>query len=81
MDGVSLHGLTNQEVLEVMKRTGQTVVLSVVRKKPRGLERSLDKGRQTVRHSTGDQGCNSLLINLTDFPVKQETSCVQQSKL
>ena len=44
LDGVSLHGLTNQEVLEVMKRTGQTVVLSVVRKKPRGLERSLDKG-------------------------------------
>ncbi|XP_076582918.1 inaD-like protein isoform X2 [Chaetodon auriga] len=43
LDGVSVHGLTNQEVLEVMKRTGQTVVLSVVRKKPRALERSLDK--------------------------------------
>ncbi|KAM3619195.1 uncharacterized protein V6R79_004419 [Siganus canaliculatus] len=43
MDGISLHGLTNQEVLEVMKRTGQTVVLSVVRKKARPLERSLDK--------------------------------------
>ncbi|KAM9358457.1 inaD-like protein [Symphorus nematophorus] len=43
LDGVSLHGLTNQEVLEVMKRTGQTVVLSVVRKKHRTLERSLDK--------------------------------------
>lgn len=47
LDGVSLHGMTNQEVLEVMKRTGQTVVLSVVRKKPRALERSLDKGRLT----------------------------------
>lgn len=33
----------------MMKRTGQTVVLSVVRKKPRALERSLDKGRQTDR--------------------------------
>ncbi|XP_041791868.1 inaD-like protein [Chelmon rostratus] len=43
LDGISLHGLTNQEVLEVMKRTGQTVVLCVVRKKPRALERSLDK--------------------------------------
>ncbi|XP_074492726.1 inaD-like protein isoform X2 [Sebastes fasciatus] len=43
LNGVSLHGLTNQEVLEVMKQTGQTVVLSVVRKKPRTLERSLDK--------------------------------------
>ncbi|XP_074523716.1 inaD-like protein isoform X2 [Halichoeres trimaculatus] len=43
LDGISLHGLTNQEVLEVMKQTGQTVVLSVVRKKQRVLERSLDK--------------------------------------
>ncbi|XP_067452151.1 inaD-like protein isoform X2 [Thunnus thynnus] len=43
LDGVSLHGLTNQEVLEVMKQTGQTVVLTLVRKKPRTLERSLDK--------------------------------------
>ncbi|XP_070764765.1 inaD-like protein [Enoplosus armatus] len=43
LDAVSLHGLTNQEVLEVMKKTGQTVVLTLVRKKPRALERSLDK--------------------------------------
>ncbi|XP_056269795.1 inaD-like protein isoform X2 [Pseudoliparis swirei] len=43
LDGVSLHGLTNQEVMEVMRQTGQTVVLSVVRKKLRSLERSLDK--------------------------------------
>lgn len=45
MDGVSLHGLTNQEVQEVMKQTGQTVILTLVRKKARALERSLDKGR------------------------------------
>lgn len=43
LDGVSLQGLTNQEVLEVMRRTGPTVVLSVVRKRTRGQERSLDK--------------------------------------
>ncbi|TDG95943.1 hypothetical protein EPR50_G00243630 [Perca flavescens] len=43
LNGVSLHGLTNQEVLEVMKEAGQTVVLSVVRKRSRALERSLDK--------------------------------------
>lgn len=43
LDGVSLHGLTNQEVLDVMKQTGQTVVLTLVRKKARTLERSLDK--------------------------------------
>ncbi|KAK7889398.1 hypothetical protein WMY93_024958 [Mugilogobius chulae] len=42
LNGVSLHGRTNQEVLEVMKQTGQTVVLTLVRKK-RALERSLDK--------------------------------------
>lgn len=45
LDGVSLHGLTNQEVQEVMKQTGQTVILTLVRKKARALERSLDKGR------------------------------------
>uniref|UniRef100_A0A3B5ALH7 PATJ crumbs cell polarity complex component n=1 Tax=Stegastes partitus TaxID=144197 RepID=A0A3B5ALH7_9TELE len=48
LDGVSLHGLTNQEVLEVMKQTGQTVVLTLVRKKPRTLERSLDKGTHCI---------------------------------
>eukprot|EP00063_Salmo_salar_P096582 XP_014071417.1 PREDICTED: inaD-like protein isoform X1 [Salmo salar] len=46
MDGVSLQGFTNQEVLEVMKQTGQTVHLTLARKmaSPRpSLERSLDK--------------------------------------
>ncbi|XP_057696746.1 inaD-like protein [Corythoichthys intestinalis] len=33
LDGVSLHGLTNQEVVDVMKGTGRTVVLTLVRKK------------------------------------------------
>ncbi|XP_037105194.1 inaD-like protein isoform X2 [Syngnathus acus] len=32
LDGVSLHGLTNREVVEVMKRTGRTVLLTLVRK-------------------------------------------------
>lgn len=48
MDGVSLQGFTNQEVLEVMKQTGQTVHLTLARKmaSPRpSLERSLDKGK------------------------------------
>ncbi|CAB1324626.1 unnamed protein product [Coregonus sp. 'balchen'] len=46
MDGVSLQGFTNQEVLDVMKQTGQTVHLTLARKmaSPRpSLERSLDK--------------------------------------
>lgn len=50
LDGVSLQALTNQEVLEVMKQTGQTVVLTVVRKKPRALERSLDKVERESSH-------------------------------
>uniref|UniRef100_A0A3Q2V7A7 PATJ crumbs cell polarity complex component n=1 Tax=Haplochromis burtoni TaxID=8153 RepID=A0A3Q2V7A7_HAPBU len=49
LDGVSLHGLTNQEVQEVMKQTGQTVILTLVRKKARALERSLDKGMMEVK--------------------------------
>nr|XP_029510230.1 inaD-like protein isoform X2 [Oncorhynchus nerka] len=51
LDGVSLQGFTNQEVLEVMKQTGQTVLLTLVRKiaspKP-SLERSLDKGVEEI---------------------------------
>ncbi|XP_036375406.1 inaD-like protein [Megalops cyprinoides] len=47
LDGVNLQGFTNQEVLEVMKRTGQTVNLTLVRKmaspKRVSMERSLDK--------------------------------------
>ncbi|KAM4628768.1 inaD-like protein isoform 2-T2 [Polymixia lowei] len=45
LDGVSLQGFTNQEVLEVMRQTSQTVHLTLVRKKtmPRTMERSLDK--------------------------------------
>ncbi|XP_048109092.1 inaD-like protein isoform X2 [Alosa alosa] len=47
LDGVNLQGFTNQEVLEVMKKTGQTVTLTLVRKiasaKPDSTEKSLDK--------------------------------------
>ncbi|XP_024114569.1 inaD-like protein isoform X2 [Oryzias melastigma] len=53
MDGVSLHGLTNQEVLKVMKQTGRTVHLTLVRKKARAPERSLDKvQRESSRASS-----------------------------
>ncbi|XP_030646909.1 inaD-like protein [Chanos chanos] len=47
LDGVNLQGFTNQEVLEVMKQTGQTVNLTIVRKIATPMkgatERSLDK--------------------------------------
>ncbi|XP_041862637.1 inaD-like protein [Melanotaenia boesemani] len=64
LDGVSLHGRTNQEVLEVMKQTGQTVVLTLVRKKARVLERSLDKvekesSRVGLRRSVETKTCSS----------------------
>lgn len=49
LDGVNLQGFTNQEVLEVMKQTGQTVTLTVVRKiasvKHVPSEKSLDRGK------------------------------------
>ncbi|XP_055797067.1 inaD-like protein [Salvelinus fontinalis] len=51
LDGVSLQGFTNQEVLEVMKQTGQTVHLTLVRKiaSPKlSLERTLDKGVEEI---------------------------------
>ncbi|XP_029005112.1 inaD-like protein [Betta splendens] len=50
LDGVSLHGMTNQEVLQVMKQTGETVVLTVVRRRVRHLERSLDKVERGSSH-------------------------------
>ncbi|XP_026054157.1 inaD-like protein isoform X2 [Carassius auratus] len=47
LDGVNLQGFTNQEVLEVMKRTGDIVHLTVIRKinspKRTAVEKSLDK--------------------------------------
>ncbi|XP_061680728.1 inaD-like protein isoform X3 [Syngnathoides biaculeatus] len=42
LDGVSLHGLSNREVVDATKRTGRTVVLTLVRKKNPPAERSLD---------------------------------------
>ncbi|XP_029683939.1 inaD-like protein isoform X2 [Takifugu rubripes] len=64
LDGVSLHGLTNQEVVQVMKRTGQTVVLTLVRKKTRAPERSLDKveresSRVSLKRSLEVKACSS----------------------
>ncbi|XP_067368265.1 inaD-like protein isoform X3 [Channa argus] len=61
LDGISLHGMTNQEVLEVMKQTGPTVVFTLIRKKARALERSLDKvergsSRMSLRRSLEVKG-------------------------
>uniref|UniRef100_A0A673L0V4 InaD-like protein n=1 Tax=Sinocyclocheilus rhinocerous TaxID=307959 RepID=A0A673L0V4_9TELE len=47
LDGVNLQGFTNQEVLEVMKRTGDIVHLTLIKKvnspKRTAVEKSLDK--------------------------------------
>ncbi|XP_027867625.1 inaD-like protein isoform X2 [Xiphophorus couchianus] len=64
LDDISLHGMTNQEVLEVMKQTGQTVVLTLVRKKAQGPERSLDNverasTRGSQRRNLEVKGCLS----------------------
>lgn len=84
LDGISLHGLTNQEVLEVMRRTGQTVVLSVVRKKPQVLERSLDKGRQkfldthiaSIVHSTHSPHTTALLFIPTHALIRSHINMI-----
>uniref|UniRef100_A0A8C0YN92 PATJ crumbs cell polarity complex component n=1 Tax=Cyprinus carpio carpio TaxID=630221 RepID=A0A8C0YN92_CYPCA len=51
LDGVNLQGFTNQEVLEVMKRTGDIVHLTLIRKINSPMrtveEKSLDKGKVT----------------------------------
>uniref|UniRef100_A0A673L3V0 InaD-like protein n=1 Tax=Sinocyclocheilus rhinocerous TaxID=307959 RepID=A0A673L3V0_9TELE len=51
LDGVNLQGFTNQEVLEVMKRTGDIVHLTLIKKvnspKRTAVEKSLDKGKVT----------------------------------
>lgn len=48
LNGVNLQGFTSQEVLDVMRQTGQTVNLTLVRKialpKKSAVEISLDKG-------------------------------------
>lgn len=48
LNGVNLQGFTSQEVLDVMRQTGQTVNLTLVRKiaspKKSSVEISLDKG-------------------------------------
>ncbi|XP_051929943.1 inaD-like protein isoform X2 [Hippocampus zosterae] len=55
LDGVSLHGLTNREVVEVMKGTGRTVLLTLVRRNnATAAERSLDRvesSRGSLRRS------------------------------
>uniref|UniRef100_A0A673L0V1 InaD-like protein n=1 Tax=Sinocyclocheilus rhinocerous TaxID=307959 RepID=A0A673L0V1_9TELE len=53
LDGVNLQGFTNQEVLEVMKRTGDIVHLTLIKKvnspKRTAVEKSLDKGKVTLQ--------------------------------
>uniref|UniRef100_A0A3P9B8X2 PATJ crumbs cell polarity complex component n=1 Tax=Maylandia zebra TaxID=106582 RepID=A0A3P9B8X2_9CICH len=83
LDGVSLHGLTNQEVQEVMKQTGQTVILTLVRKKVRALERSLDKverepSRVSLRRSSE---VKAHLSGFGSTMLKQESTDLNSAQL
>ncbi|XP_005732471.1 inaD-like protein [Pundamilia nyererei] len=83
LDGVSLHGLTNQEVQEVMKQTGQTVILTLVRKKVRALERSLDKverepSRVSLRRSSE---VKAHLSGFGSTMMKQESTDLNSAQL
>ncbi|XP_033996846.1 LOW QUALITY PROTEIN: inaD-like protein [Trematomus bernacchii] len=80
LNGVSLHGMNNQEVLEVMKKTGQTVLLSVVRKKPITLERSLDKARDAELWAKWEQalGPNYQVLVVKLDPVIEDDAELQK---
>ncbi|XP_077572688.1 inaD-like protein isoform X2 [Stigmatopora nigra] len=54
LDGVSLHGLTNGEVVDVMKSTGRNVLLTLVRKKNSSFaESSAGSPRRSADLKTG----------------------------
>ncbi|XP_076736241.1 inaD-like protein isoform X5 [Maylandia zebra] len=79
LDGVSLHGLTNQEVQEVMKQTGQTVILTLVRKKVRALERSLDKEAELRAKWEQALGPNYQVLMVNLDPVIEDDEELQKS--
>ncbi|XP_011472116.1 inaD-like protein isoform X2 [Oryzias latipes] len=83
MDGVSLHGLTNQEVLNVMKQTGRSVLLTLVRKKARAPERSLDKATEAELRAKWEQALGPdyqvLVVELD--PVIDDAELQKSSKL
>ncbi|KAM4548350.1 inaD-like protein isoform 2-T4 [Odontesthes bonariensis] len=84
LDGVSLHGRTNQEVLEVMKQTGQTVVLTLVRKKARTLERSLDKAPEADLRAKWEQALGpqyKVLVVQLDPVIDDDAELQKSSKL
>ncbi|KAL3046780.1 hypothetical protein OYC64_021083 [Pagothenia borchgrevinki] len=84
LNGVSLHGMNNQEVLEVMKKTGQTVLLSVVRKKPITLERSLDKARDAELWAKWEQALGpkyQVLVVKLDPVIEDDAELQKSSKL
>ncbi|XP_031731169.1 inaD-like protein isoform X3 [Anarrhichthys ocellatus] len=84
LDGVSLHGLSNQEVMEVMRQTGRTVVLSVIRKKPRTLERSLDKATDAELWAKWEQALGpkyQVLVVKLDPVIEDDAELQKSSKL
>uniref|UniRef100_A0AAQ4QTT7 PATJ crumbs cell polarity complex component n=1 Tax=Gasterosteus aculeatus aculeatus TaxID=481459 RepID=A0AAQ4QTT7_GASAC len=84
LDGVSLHGLSNQEVMDVMRKTGRTVVLSVVRKKARTPERSLDEATDAERRAKWEQALGPkyqvLVVKLDPF-IEDDAELQKSSKL
>ncbi|XP_057182396.1 inaD-like protein isoform X2 [Triplophysa rosa] len=52
LDGVNLQGFTNQEVLEVMKGTGETIHLSLIRKIASPMRTSVEKSLDKVQRES-----------------------------
>uniref|UniRef100_A0AAY4AWD1 PATJ crumbs cell polarity complex component n=1 Tax=Denticeps clupeoides TaxID=299321 RepID=A0AAY4AWD1_9TELE len=84
LDGVNLQGFTTQEVLEVMKQTGQTVNLTLARRiassKRMDNERSLDKG-EFVLHEMVCGGSFELQVVELDPVIEDDAELQKYSKL
>ncbi|XP_018582275.1 inaD-like protein isoform X2 [Scleropages formosus] len=87
LDGVNLQGFTNEEVLEVMKQTGPTVNLTLVRKiassKSLSVERSLDKvqrepSRVSLKRSAEIKVRSDMQKGLISEPTENSSSVVRQ---
>ncbi|KAM8874833.1 inaD-like protein isoform 3-T4 [Spinachia spinachia] len=78
LDGVSLHGLSNQEVMDVMRQTGRTVVLSVVRKKARTLDK--DAERRAKWEQALGPNYQVLVVKLDPF-IEDDAELQKSSKL
>ncbi|XP_074893355.1 inaD-like protein isoform X2 [Buteo buteo] len=92
VDGVNIQDYTNQEVVEALRNTGQTVRLTLLRRKPSSTissERPLDRGRVPLRpaHELKSKWENLLgpeyevMVVSVDMPITNDLELQKYSKL